>query len=477
MAITRRPLMLTIAASFALLAQSCLSSSIGSDVDRVKQLSRAEHLAELEEGDIDPAPHQSVKELLRRPLSVQSASKIALLNNRELRARLRMLGVTRGRLKQAALLPNPQAEVEILPEQDSDLELRLEYGITEAILAPLRSRAFEPELDAARYQTAALVVELGYRVRAQYIRVQAAEQKLAVAKTLLLAYAAGRDAAVALRESGGVRELDEAQHVVALEKGRIRIAELELSLMTEREALHRLLGVHGAATGWGINTPLAAVPAHLKEVEQLETTAVRSSLALKEQRHRIESLARRAGFADASGWIPDVDVDVHALRSDGESATPRDEWRWGAGVSFSVPLFDRNQGDAVALQAQGDALLERYYGLSVDLRSHARQLAANLASAHARALHYHTVIAPAQKRLAEQILLQYNAMQVGIFELLRAKREQLEVELGGIDAAAQFWIVSAAYDALQKGVLVSDNALQMQASVQPQTDTNTLGGH
>lgn len=475
MTITNQALQWSWALGGLILSASCVSSSSRSDLNRVTELSRAEDLAEIVDGDVEAVSDDDVNDMLKKPLSIQTASKIALLNNRELRAKLQLMGVSRGRLKQAALLPNPRAEVEYLPEQDSDFELRLEYDITDAILAPLRARSFEPQLDAARYDTAAAVIELGFNVRAQYIRVQAAEQKLAVAKKLLDAYAAGHDAAVALRQSGSVRELDEAQQHVALEKERIRVAELELARLLEREALHRMLGVHGAATEWKIDAALEPAPATLPVPEDLETKALRANLALKERRQQIESLARRAGFADASGWIPDVAVDVHALRSNDEAATPRDDWRLGAGVSFSVPLFDRNQGEAMALQAEGDAMLERYYGLAVDLRSAARQVRGRLSSAHARAVQYHDVIAPAQTRLAEQMLLQYNAMQVGVFDLLRAKREQLEVELSRIDALMQYWIAHAAFQALLAGVSVSN--VEVASAPAARHDNAISGGH
>lgn len=445
---------------------ACVSSSIRSDTDRVRELSRMEHLADVPESEVDPVSSPEVGAMLSKPLTAKSAVKLALLNNRELRAKLRMMGVSRGRLKQAGLLPNPEAEIELLPEQDSDIELRLEYDITGALLAPMRSRAFEPALDAARYETAIAVVELGYMVRVQFYRVQAQEARLAIAQQMLDAYAAGREAAIALRKAGNVRELDLAQHEVAYEKARILVAELELGRMNAREALHRLLGLYGPETAWSVQGYLDPVPAGTVSVpEHIETQALKHSLELTQRRHELESLARRAGVKDTAGWLPDVAVDVHALKSDAESTPVRESWRFGAGVRFSVPIFDRSQGEVLELESKFSAQLERYYGLAVDVRSMARQARAELESAHARAAQYLRVIVPAQRRVTDQVMLQYNAMQVGVFDVLRASRERLQVELDSVDAQLAYWKAHAALRALLAGVAVAQPSEEVATSV------------
>ena len=63
----------------------------------------------------------------------------------------------------------------------------------------------------------------------------------------------------------------------------------------------------------------------------------------------------------------------------------RDDWRYGGGVALSVPLFNRNQGQTAALNAQFDSLLERFYGTAIDVRSATREALARLMSSHARA--------------------------------------------------------------------------------------------
>lgn len=433
----------------ALLAGGCASTSTGADLERVRELVRLTDLAI----EADHGAPAEVRELLRRPIDAEAAVRIALLNNRELRASLHELGVARGRLVQAGLPANPELEIEALPERDTTLELRIEYDITSLLVAARRSDAAGAELEAERFSTAGEVVQLGYEVRSAFYDLQAAEQRLEAAARALDAFAAARDAAEALLEAGNIPELDAASRIAAFERARISVAELELAAAERKERLQRLLGLHGEATAWRPAGRLPPVPEALALPEDLEAKAIRASLDLAETKHRLDALAHRTGVARVEGWVPDIAVDVHSLYGHPEEETAGDDslWRFGAGVSLTLPFFDRKQGDLRAYEAQFDALAERYEGLAVELRSATREARARLVSAHGRALQFQRVILPAQARVFEQTLLQYNAMQRGIFELLQARRDQLEVELAYADTLREYWSASAALDALLAG--------------------------
>jgi outer membrane protein, heavy metal efflux system len=435
----------------------CASSSIAGDTRRVRELTRVERLARVEDADIDPAASADARRLLQKPIDADAAVRVALLNNRELRAKLREMGIARGRLIQAGLLPNPVFEAELLPEQNSAIELRVEYDLTRALLAPSRANAEEPDLEAARYRAAGAVIELGYRVRLAFYGLQSALQRLAIAQQVLDGHAAARDTARALLNAGNVPELEAATQEAEYERARIRVAELELDVATERERVQRLLGTHGRETEWSVSGELAPPPKELHVPKDLENRVLRSSLDLAETRHRLEGLARRAGVTSTSGWLPDIAVDVHALRGDPETeAGPESrEFRFGAGISVGVPLFDRHQGATLALESEFDALMERFYGMAVDIRSTTRDARSRLSSAHARARQYQDVIIPAERRVTEQTLLQYNAMQLGIFELLNARRAELDGRLLEVETRREYWSALAEVDALVAGKRVA----------------------
>jgi outer membrane protein TolC len=376
-----------------------------------------------------------------------------MLNNRSLRAELRELGIERGMLIDARTLANPQFEVEAQPERNSSVELRVEYEISELIFAPLRAKVARFELDAARHRVAASVVALGYEVRAAFYEFQAADQRLKLAQRRLDARAAARDAALALREAENINELASATRIAAYERSRLGVADLELEWAGARETLHRWLGVHGADTQWALGSELPALPEQEPELTGIENSALSSSLVLAGHRSKLEALARRTGLERAQGWLSHLSLDYHALvgnplsRSDSSGS----EVRSGAGLSLSIPIFDRNRGKTRATEAAFDGLLERYFARSVDLRSRAREVGNRLRQAYASARHLATNVVPAQHRVLDETLLQYNAMQIGIFDLLAAQEGVLEVELAELNARANYWKAHAGYQALLAG--------------------------
>jgi outer membrane protein TolC len=442
--------------ALALLLSACTSASTASDVRRVRSASNAPVMPKVER--VEPVTDQDARTLLREPLTIDRAVRVALLNNRDLRAELQELGVSRGRLMQAGLIANPSFEIELLPERDSNVELRAEYDLSSLLLAPLASRAASKELEAEQYRVAGSVVELGYRVREAWFELAAAQQRLDFSQRTLDALTAGRDAAVALVAAGNIPPLEASRQIVAFENARIEVAKHELALADQREHMQRLLGLYGEETEWKLAGGLAELPAAPALPDKLETAVLTASLDLKSLAMKLEAASRRTGHTRTAGWLPELALDVHALHTDPDVQGMNKRWRYGGGVNVGVPLFDRHQGDLRVNEAEFDALLERQQGLAISLRSHARAARNRLLSTHARAQAYKKTLVPAQHTVLEQTLLQYNAMQVGVFELLAARRAELEIQLAAIDAQAEYWAAQAALDALLAGKLVDDDA-------------------
>ena len=469
-----RPRTLALAALFAALSSSCVSHSIRDDLDRVSRRSRVELPPALETPEVDTESRETVRRILGAPMTAEDAVRVAISNNRSLRATLRELGVYRGRLVQAGLVANPAVDFDIRhpndPVQPVQFDLGLEWDLTHSLLAPVRAGVARAELDAARHRAASAVIDLGFRVRAAVYATQASQSRLTVVTRALDTFAAGRDAARALTESGNVIALDRATHEAAYESARITVAQLELEVLERREALSRLLGAHGEEAEWSLRDEMPALPEQYEVVPDLERRAITASLALQEQRSALEAHARRTGLTRAEGLIPDVSVDVH-IEQDGQF------WEVGGGARVTLPLFDRRQGTLTAHEATFDAAMERYVGASIDLRSRARSARNRVLSAHLRARQYATVIVPARRRVLEQWMLQYNAMQIGVFVLLQARRDELDAQMRAIETAREFYTAKAALEALLAGRAVDADASMMTSVELSSAPSAGHGGH
>lgn len=446
----RRHLALVLVAMLS----GCISTGIRDDLTLVRELAHASELPDVAR-PVDDEPHDDVAAILARPIDADAAVRVAMLNNRELRASLRELGIARARVLGAGLLPNPLFDVELNPERQTGVEVRVEWDIAGLLLAPIRADAASADLDVARFEVAGLVIETGFEVRSAYFEVQAADEMLAVAERALDACVAARDAARALASAGNVPAMDLAAREAAYEEERVHVAEAELHALVARELLQRRLGLHGEETAWTTAGPLPVEAVERTDLDGLERRAVDASLELRVLQSRMVAAARRAGLARLEGMLPEVLVDVHALIGDPVAG---DSFAVGGGIGVRLPIFDRGDGLVAEHEHALDAAFERYVGLAVDVRSEAREARARVESSGARVRHYGSVVLPARQRVLDEVLLQYDAMQVSVFDLLDAVRERQRTERDAIETRREHRVSLARLDALLAGHRVHDES-------------------
>ena len=79
--------------------------------------------------------------------------------------------------------------------------------------------------------------------------------------------------------------------------------------------------------------------------------------------------------------------------------------------------------------------------------SQLRESQAAYRTAWALARHYRDEVVPLRRLMQEENQLRYNAMLIGVFELLQDAREQVRSVMAAIDAQQQFWLADAALQA------------------------------
>ena len=60
--------------------------------------------------------------------------------------------------------------------------------------------------------------------------------------------------------------------------------------------------------------------------------------------------------------------------------------------------------------------------------------------ARRRAIQYRDVLLPLRQRIVDQTQLQYNGMLTGVFQLLQAKRDQIETGTQYLSTLRDYWI-------------------------------------
>jgi cobalt-zinc-cadmium efflux system outer membrane protein len=222
------------------------------------------------------------------------------------------------------------------------------------------------------------------------------------------------------------------------------VAEAELATLEARERLNAALGLSGEATRWTTVDLAEAPDKPALETAAVEKRAIASSLDLSHLARQAEAAARRAGLARTAGILPHLEGGLHG-EHDGFV------WELGAHLTVSLPVFDRGQGREAAARAEVLALRERYVATAVGLRAAARSAMNRVESAAARARHYRAALLPARKKALAETVLQYNAMQVGVFRVLDAEREVTDAAIGYIDTLLEYHVARAGLDQILAG--------------------------
>ena len=390
-------------------------------------------------------------------LDVEGAVALALERSPELAAYAAEIDAARGARLAASALPNPTWELAFRLPDPTLASIRVEVDVTDLLLAPIRSGAAGPDVEAARLRAAEAAIRVGYEARAAFFDHQAALAGWRAAIRAVDGLAASRDAARAQVAAGNLPLRDLAVREGAYEDARLRAAALEVDVVTTRERLARRI----AGPVPTLSPLLPPAPAALDLPSDPEGDVLAASLDLRARDATLCAARRRTTSTALGALVPDVDLFV-VREADGETI---------GGFEGSFPLFGVGRGDIIRASAVArGAVADREFA-DIEVRSAAREAAARLQSAHARALHVQDVIVPVRERVLQETLLQYNAMQVGIDVLLLAWRQRIDADVALADTLRELWTARAAMDALLAGARVAPP----RTGAAPTTDTEPGG--
>jgi len=392
---------------------------------------------------------EEVRGLLAGKLTAETATQIALLNNRDLQALYAELGVAQADLVQAGLLENPIFDLSAtfpLEGGDPDLELGVALGFLNIFYMPLRKRVAEAQFEAAKLRVTGEVLDFAARVRAAFYRHQANAQMVDLLRAITRGLAAALDVAQRLYAAGNITALDLARERALAEESKLQLAAAEIAVRQSREQLNDVMGLWGQQVAWEIDPRLPDMPAQQIPLEGLEGQALRQSLALASARQEMIAVGKRLGFSRAAALFPDLEVGALAERNEGE-------WEVGPTLEFPLPLFDQGQARIGRAAVELRRTHQAYYALAVRIRATARRVRDRVQGTRSRAVYYRDILLPLRERIVNESQLQYNAMQIGVFDLLRSQEQQIQAAVAYIEAQLAYWLARTDLDHLLSGGL------------------------
>ena len=394
-----------------------------------------------------------VEQLLRRPLTADSAVQIALLKNRGLQAAFNDLGVSEAQFVQATLPPVPRFSVsEVRGDLAVEISRQVVVSLFELATLPARAAIARERFRAEQYRAADLVLRLAGEARRQFYRTVATNQSIAYLEQALGSAGSASTLAQQLGETGALNKLEQArEHAFYSELG-TQLAKARVLQRVERERLVRLLGLWEREVDFKLPGGLPALPKQLANGAQLEAEAIKRRADVQVARFELQSLAGQYGLNQVSGFISVFDVGYSDLYDRTKTVEPNEQggfnvrrdktFQRGLSVDFVIPIYDFG---TTAIRGAKEAYLGAAHRLAeraVNARSEVREAYQRYRGQYDITRHYQSSVLPLRKTIQDQALLQYSGMLIDVTTLIVDARARILSNIQAIEAQRDFWIAA-----------------------------------
>ncbi len=438
---------LIAAAIAALLLGGCASTAVRENFSSAQDFTRERLGADLRWLETDEARRQAQAEvdaLLQKPLSADGAVRVALAYSPSLQVMLFEGAASSARAAQSARLPNPIFTFERLVRngggvRELEINRMLAISVLDLFLLPARMRVAGFEQHQARLKLTGDIVQGALDTRQAWVRAVAAQQSLQYAEQVKRAADASAELARRMQQVGNFNKLQRAREQVFAADAVAQLARARQTALTTREGLIRALGLNDAqARALQLPERLPDLPrAPIDERNALQS-AIDQRLDVSMARAALEFSAREQGLTQITSVVNGFEI-AGVYNSETFRAPQK-----GYELVVPLPIFDFGDALRTGAQARYMAQLNRTAQLAVSAASEVRQSYGAYRTTYDIARHYGDEIVPLRKAIAEENVLRYNGMLIGVFELLADAREQIGSVVQAIEAQRDFWLADAA---------------------------------
>ncbi|HJV70117.1 TolC family protein [Ideonella sp.] len=415
---------------------------------------------------------ERVDTLLAQPLTMDAAVQLALLNNRGLQADFFELGITEAEVVQAGSLPNPGFSFSRLTRgSEVELERGWHLNLARLLALPLVREAESRRFAQAQGTAATRVLALAADTRKAWVQAVAAEEAVRYSGQVVRAAEASAELARRMAQAGNYNKLQQLREQSFYADAALGLARAEQAQRATRERLTRLLGLWGTQTTFRLPERLPDLPAAPREQPDIERRAIAERLDVQAARLATEQTARHLGLTRTTRF---VDVLELGVLNNGSSEAPTQR---GWEVTLELPLFDWGTAKVARAESVYRQALNRAAEAAINARSEVREAYGSYRSAWDIAKHHRDELVPLKQRIAEEDVLRYNGMLIGVFELLADARSQIASVNAAIDALRDFWLADAELEMALVGPSGASMAFATPASAANAAAEPAGGGH
>lgn len=369
---------------------------------------------------------------LAAPIDCDRAVQIALLNNPGLQAQYENLGIAQADLIQAGLLRNPVLDANILfGDSSPSLDLGLSQSFLSILYRPLKKRIAGAELAAAQNAVNNAVFSLAAQTVDACLTEITDRQALNYVEQQLRGREAALFAAQRIAEAGNMPAATVLTYQAQLDQAQLALNQQQLRAAASLEQLTRLLGLE-SKQALQLPARLPLMPRRELDINAAENRVIKNSLRLQQARAELNAAGHAAGLDDISPILRELELGLAAERTSGE-------WQQGFSIDIPLPLFDQGQARQEKARALLNQAAQQYRQQYVETASQARQATFQYQQQRQTLLRYLNSRLPNQRQQLQQQRQRYNAMQIGLFELLDEASASNQTQQQWLQALSNYW--------------------------------------
>jgi cobalt-zinc-cadmium efflux system outer membrane protein len=360
------------------------------------------------------------------PLTFRQALDLATVHNLSLAAVRRGRAIREADLRAAGQLPNPEFAADItkdVPHGDLSVAFPLDLGRTRS-----RRMAIAREgIAMADVDEKTALVALRHSLRLAFYGLMAAGQEASLAEDVMRVADRVREAAQARFEEGAAPKLEVMQADLGVARAN---ADRDLARANRRAAQAELNALLNRPPG--LQVVLAGELADIPPLPTLDRATAQATTANVE----LLSLDREASLEDKTLGLLKAERIPQPTFSFGTAINAPGEFNVGphAGISFSLPLFSRNQGEIAGSTAKSEQIRARRESVRHEVESRVFAAVEHVTALRAQVETYRTTLVPAATALQSLAEESYRLGRSSILAALDAQRSLRDVKYDYVQA-------------------------------------------
>lgn len=386
----------------------------------------------------DAKTDELVEELLKQPLTPDTAVQMALLRNPRMQAEYARLGIAHADVYEASRLSNPTLSITALNPHEAGaakkLDVSLSQSFADLLLLPSRKRLALGEYERTQQSIAAEILNLTAEVHAAWYSYVGAQQIAAMREMVAQAAQTSAELARQFHTAGNISKLQLQLEEASATQARLEATRANAETTRARFALQQLLGSSIESTQWTTPTRLPVPLAEDEDQETLVSFAHEQRLDLAAAKKEVTLLEQSLGLTKRYRWLGQVEVGVAMERE-----TDRTKL-YGPSLSLQLPIFNQGKGSVMRAHALLDQSRARLQLLEREIDNQVRSGIEHIKITRKIVEDYRNALIPQREAVVAHTQENVNFMLMGVFELLLAKQQEYDAYQGYIEAVRDYWL-------------------------------------